>query len=140
MYPQHLPWEAILLGTLKLLAKFGLIPGGMAAFGVRKLYQKWRQKRAIEGWQAAEARILWGKVHREGPRRIWAEITYSYFVDEYRSGTYIRKFRHEEDADEFVRQAKEKRLQVRYDGSAPEKSVFLDRDIEMVILAAPEYR
>jgi len=86
----------------------------------------------MAGWPTTEATILWGKVEREGPRRIWAEITYSYFVGEYRSGTYLRTFRREEDADEFVRHIKDRRIQVRYKESTPEKSTILDRDLEMI--------
>jgi hypothetical protein len=134
----HIPWEPVLLGIIKLLKVFGLIPGAIAAFGVRKLYQKWRQNRAMAGWPVTDATILSGQVHQDGPRRFWAEITYYYFVQEYRSGTYVRRFRKEEDADNFIRQVKDKRLQVRYSESNPEQSVILDRDLEMIALLNPQ--
>ena len=86
----------------------------------------------MEGWPSTEASILWGKVQREGPRQIWAEVTYSYFVGEYRTGTHLRHFRREEDADEFVRQIKDKRIQIRYKESDPETSTILDRDLDMI--------
>jgi aconitase A len=76
---------------------------------------------------------LWGKVQNEGPLHFWAEITYSYYVEEYRSGTYLRLFRREEDADEFIRQIKDKQLQIRYKESDPETSTILDRDLEMIV-------
>ena len=136
----HVPWEAILLGALKLLKVFGILPGAVAAIGVRKLYQKRRQSKAIGGWPATEATIQSGEVHRAGMRNIWAELTYSYFAGEYRSGTYVRHFRREEDADEFVRQAREKRIQVRYDDSNPDRSVILDRDLELVTLLETQLR
>jgi len=137
MSPDHIPWGAILLAIIKLLKVFGIIPGALAALTVRKLYQKWRQNKAIAGWPVAEARIQGGQVHREGPGRIWAELSYSYFVGEYRAGTYIRRFRRKEDADDFVRQVKDMRLQVRYDDANLDRSVILDRDIEMVALLDP---
>ena len=133
-----MPWEVIFFGMIKLIKAFGLIPGAIAAFGVRKLYQKWRQNKAMAGWPVTDGTILSGQVHREGRRRYWAEIAYYYFVGEYRSGTYVRRFRKEEDADAFVRQVKEKRLQVRYNDANPEQSVILDRDLEMIVLLSPQ--
>jgi hypothetical protein len=65
------------------------------------------------------------------------ELTYSYFVDEYRSGTHVHRFKKEEDADNFLSQIKDKRIQVRYDPAKPDESVILDRDLEMVVMLAP---
>jgi hypothetical protein len=138
MNPHHLPWHAIVLLALKLFKMFGIIPGSIAAFSMRKFYQKWRQNRAIAGWPSTEANILWAKVHNEGPKRYWVELTYTYFVGEYRSGTHVHRFRREADADEFVREIKDKRVQVRYNDSSPDQSVILDRDLEMLALMAPQ--
>jgi hypothetical protein len=132
MFVHGIDWRIVVPLILKLLKAFGLIPGFMAAYGIRKLFQKWRQKHAMDGWPSTEARILWGMVHSEGPRRIWAEITYSYYVGEYRSGTYLRVFRREEDADEFVRQIKDRKLQIRYKESNPEASTILECDLQMI--------
>jgi len=136
----HIPWEPILFGLAKLLKTFGLIPGLFAAFGVRKFYQKWRQNRAVSGWPATDATILSGEVHKHGVWSFWTEITYSYFVGEYRSGKYVRHFRREEHADDFVRQVKNQRVQVHYDSANPNTSVILDRDLEMIALLAPQFR
>jgi hypothetical protein len=76
----------------------------------------------------------------EGVMRYWAEITYSYYVGEYRAGTYVRRFREEDHADDFVRQLRDKRIQVWYRDSDPDNSVILDRDIEMVALLTPQLR
>ncbi len=35
MNPHHIPWNAIVLVLIKFLKMFGIIPGAMAAFGVR---------------------------------------------------------------------------------------------------------
>jgi hypothetical protein len=139
MSSHHIPWEALIFGLIKLLKVFGLIPGAIAAFGVRKLYQKWRQNKAISGWPATDATIQSAKVHKQGWNS-WVELTYTYYVGEYRSGTHIHKFRREEQADEFVRQVKDKHVMARYDQNNPEKSVILDRDLEMVALLAQSYR
>ena len=140
MFVDHYSWNWIIFFTIKLLKTFGLLPGAIAAFWARKLYQKQKQKRAVDGWPTTEATIQIGRVHQEGPRNYWAEITYSYFVGEYRSGTYVRHFRKEEQADDFVRMLKDKRIQLRYKESDPDNSVILDRDLELVGLLVPEFR
>jgi hypothetical protein len=133
-------WEWLIWGLIKFLKVFGIIPGAIAAFGVRKLYQKWRQNQAMAGWPATDATILNGQVHKEGFRRFWVELTYTYYVGEYRSGMHVHRFRREEDAEEFVRQVKDKRVQVHYNASDPNKSVILDRDLEVIALLAPQFR
>lgn len=140
MHSHHWPWALIFIELVKLLKLFGIIPGALAAVGVRKLYQKWRQRRAMEGWPATDATIQSATVRKQGMRSYWAELTYTYFIGEYRSGTYIHHFRREEQADEFVREAKDKRVRVHYNSSNPEKSVILDRDMEMIALLAPQFR
>lgn len=127
------------MSIVKLLKVVGILPGAIAAFGVRKWYQKWRQDRAVNGWPATDATILSGESHKQGMWRTWAEITYTYYVSEYHSGKYVRHFRREADADEFIRQVKDKRVHVHYDPANPEKSVILDRDLEMVALLAPQF-
>jgi hypothetical protein len=51
----HIPWGEIVFVLVKLLKIFGIIPGAIAAFGVRKLYQKWRQNKAMAGWPATDS-------------------------------------------------------------------------------------
>ena len=136
----HLPSETVLLVLFKLLKTFGLIPGAIAANWVRKQVQKWKQNRAIEGWPATDATIQSGQVQKQGLWSYWAEVTYTYYVDEYRVGKYVRHFRREDHADDFVREIKDKRVHVHYEANNPDKSVILDRDLEMIALLAPQYR
>jgi len=136
--PTH--WGYLVALSIKLLAKFGLVPGFVAAFGIQKFRQKYRQRRAVEGWPSTEANIQWCKVHQEGLRNYWVEVTYSYYVGEYLSGTYIRRFTKEELANDFASQLKGKRLQVHYKADEPANSVFLERDLEMIAALAPELR
>lgn len=133
-------WAYLVALGIKLLAKFGLIPGFVAAFGLQKFRQKYRQRKAVEGWPSTDANIQWCKVHQEGARNYWVEVTYSYFVGEYRSGTYIRRFKKEEQAEDFARQLREKRIQVHYKTGDPANSVILERDLEMIALLTPEMR
>ncbi len=93
----------------------------------------------MAGWPSTDATILNGQVHKQGLHS-WVELTYTYYVGEYRSGKHVHRFRREEDADEFVRQVKDKHVPVHYDGSNPDKSVILDRDLEMIALLAPRFR
>lgn len=133
------PWTLIFVELIKLLKLLGIIPGAIAAVGVRKAYQKWRQKRAMEGWPATDATILSGTVQKQGMRSYWAELRYTYFVGEYRTGTYVRHFRREEAADDFVRQLKDKRVHVHYNPAKADKSVILDRDLEMIAMLSPQF-
>ena len=134
----HIPWEPIIFGLVKLLKGFGLVPGAMAAYWVRRAYQRWRQNKAMAGWPATDGTIQSGQVHKEGMRH-WVELTYTYYAGEYRLGKHVHRFRRESEADEFLRQVKDKRVQVHYDASSPDKSVILDRDLEMVALLAPQF-
>lgn len=136
----HVPWEPVLFGIVKFLKAFGLIPGAAAAVGMQRFYQRWRQKKAMEGWPATDATIQSGQVQHDSVRSYWVEITYSYYVGEYRVGRYLKHFRKEDAADDFVRQLKDKRLRVHYDPNHPDKSVFLERDLEMVVLMMPQLR
>ncbi len=139
MDPNHINWGIFVFWIIKLLKIFGIIPGAIAARWMQKLYQKRRQTKAMEGWPATQATIQSGKVHTEGGRH-WAELTYTYFVDECRVGTYVKNFKREEEADDFVRRLKDKRLQVHYELTSPDTSVILDRDLEMIVLMVPQYR
>ncbi len=139
MHSHRWPWALILLELAKLLKAFGLIPGAIAAFGVRRLYQKWRQNKAMAGWPATDATIQSGTTHKESMRSYWAEVTYTYYVGEYRAGKYVRSFRKAEQAADFVRQVKDKRVHVHYNPDDPDKSVILDRDVEMIVMLAPQF-
>ena len=94
----------------------------------------------MEGWPSTQAYIQWCKVHQEGMRNYWVEVTYSYFVGEYRSGTYIRRFTREAQADNFASLLRGKQFQVHYKPDDPADSVFLERDLEMVAALVPELR
>ena len=128
-----LPW------ALKLLKILGLPFGAVAALGLRRLYQKWRANQAL-AWPVANAIILGGHLETTGRGMVSVELTYSYYVAEYRAGKYLRRFRRTEDAEEFIRQVKDKHVQVRYRESNPEHSVILDRDLEMLALLTPQMR
>lgn len=129
----------IVLWALKLLKLFGIPFGAVAALGARRLYQMWRANQAL-AWPVANAIILSGQVETTGRSVVFVELTYSYFVGEYRAGKYLRRFRRAEEAEEFIRQVKDKHVQVRYLESNPEHSVILDRDLEMLALLTPQMR
>jgi hypothetical protein len=136
----HIPWEPVLLGVFKLLKFFGLIPGAIAAYAVRRFYQRRRQNRAISGWPATDATIHSGQVHSQGFRSYWVDLTYTYFVGEYRTGKHIHRFHRKQDAEEFLRKVNGQRVRVHYDEAKPDTSVILDRDLEMIALMSPQYR
>jgi hypothetical protein len=133
----NIPWHLFIAAALKLLAKFGLIPGAAVGYGVKRWHQKRRQDKAFAGWPSTEARIQYGKVNAQGPRQYWVELTYTYFVDEYRSGMHVHRFRKEDEADAFLSEIRDKRIQVRYNPVKPAESAILDRDLEMVAMLTP---
>lgn len=130
MFGNRIPWEVVTPAIVNFAKALGIIPGTIAAYWLRNLYQKRRQRKAMEGWPVTEARIHSIQMRREG-RRLWVEVTCSYFVGEYRSGTYIRRVRSEEEGDNVAIAIRDKSLPMHYDPKDPERSVILDRELEM---------
>jgi hypothetical protein len=103
-------------------------------------WQKTRAERIAQGWPSVEGTIHSGKVTPiPKTTRYLATLQYSYFVQEYRSGTYVHEFTRESDADNFVRQLKDKRIQIRYNESNPDKSVLEQSVIEQQIQLTPRF-
>jgi hypothetical protein len=106
-------------------------------------YTRWQRRRKeswAQGWPSAEARILHGKVVPvPKTNRYLATLTYSYYVEEYRSGTYTHEFTREAEADEFIRQMKDKKVQIRYDPGRPGNSVLEQSAVEQMVLLAPRF-
>jgi Protein of unknown function (DUF3592) len=103
-------------------------------------WRKTRRENAAQGWPSVEGRIQGGKVSPiPKTSRFLATLTYSYFIEEYRSGEYVHEFTQEDDADNFVRQMKDKSVQIRYNQSNPNKSVLEQRAIEQHIQLAPRF-
>lgn len=140
MHSHSWPWTLIFPELVKLLKFFGIIPGAAAAAGVRRYYQKRRQEKAMEGWLAVDATIRGGEIKEHGWRNYWVEFDYTYYVGEYRIGKYVCHFKRRDDASDFVGQVRNKRVHAHYDPGDPEKSVILDRDLEMVALLTPQFR
>ena len=94
-----------------------------------------------QGWPSTEGRILSGKVAGIAhTSRFLATLQYSYyFEDKYHYGKYTHEFSKKVEAEEFVRQMKDKRLQIRYKPSNPDKSVLEQRVIEQYILLTPRF-
>jgi hypothetical protein len=100
-------------------------------------FRRWRKSRAesaAQGWPSVEGRIVSGKV-----TPIHASLQYTYFIEEYRTGKYDHDFSNEGDADSFVRQMKDKRVQIRYNQSNPNKSILEQSVIEQHILLTPRF-
>jgi len=107
------------------------------------LYRRWRKSRnenTAQGWPSVEGVIISGKVTPiPKTSQFHASLQYTYFVGEYRTGKYDHDFSSEADADNFVRQMKDKRIQIRYKESNPDKSVLEQRAIEQYILLTPNF-
>ena len=72
-------------------------------------------------------------------RQFHAVLVYTYFIGEYRSGKYHHDFGSEGQADDFVRQMKDKRVHIRYHPSDPDKSVLEQSVIEQHVLLTPRF-
>lgn len=78
-------------------------------------------------WTPINGRVLSGQVRDLPNLKQWVVIlTYSYFVDEFRSGEFSSMFRSEEEAADYLREAKDQEVTVRYHPRRPERST-LDR-------------
>jgi hypothetical protein len=103
-------------------------------------WQKRRREMIAQGWPSVEGVIVSSQVTPiPKTTRFHATLQYTYFVDEYRTGKYIHEFQKESDADDFVRQLKDKRLQIRYKQSNPDKSVLEQSVVEQHVLLAPRF-
>jgi hypothetical protein len=118
-------------------------PLSFAAGWVAILYRRWRNGRsevAAQGWPSAEGVIVSGEAKPiPKTKRFHATLRYTYFVGEYRSGIYTHDFASEAQADDFVRHMKDKRVQIRYKESNPDRSVLEQRTIEQNLMLAPRF-
>jgi hypothetical protein len=124
------------------LLSFGLRYGLFFGVAWGALYFRRWLKRHREGvaqsWPSVEGVIVSGKVVPiPKTTRFNATLQYTFFVDEYRTGKYIHEFSSESEADDFVRQLKDKRLHIRYTESNPDKSVLEQSVVEQLVLLAP---
>ena len=105
--------------------------------------RRWRKSHAeniAQGWPSVEGVIVSTKVTPiPKTARFHATLQYTYFVDEYRTGKYVHEFQNEDEADEFVRQMKDKRLQIRYKESNPDNSVLEQSVVEQHVMLAPRF-
>jgi Protein of unknown function (DUF3592) len=113
--------------------------GGWASIYIAR-WRKTRSENAAQGWPSVEGRIQSGKVTPlPKTSRCMATLNYTYFIEEYRTGKYVHEFSNEDDADNFVRTMKDKRVQIRYKQSNPDKSVLEQSTIEQHIMLAPRF-
>jgi hypothetical protein len=118
---------------LEGVALAAAIAGG--EYGRRK-FQESLQNTAV-GWPCAEGTIQWAKVERiSKSRRFVVNLTYTYFVGEYRAGDFLQEFRKEHEADAFANRMRDRRLQIRYKQSDPETSI-IDRSSMEQAFALP---
>ncbi len=133
-YLVHHPrlWADVFKYTLYLVGGWGVV-----------LFRRWKKthdENIAQGWPSTEGRIQDGKVARiPKTTHFLATLTYTYFIEEYRTGKYTHEFSKESDADDFIRQMKGKSIQIRYKQSDPNKSVLEQSVIEQHILLAPRF-
>jgi len=131
----HFVWSYGFKYALDLLA---FVSGGFAIYFHR--WQKRRRENIAQSWPSVQGVVVSATVQPiPKTKHFHAILQYTFFVDEYRTGKYIHEFSNEEDADEFVRQLKDKRLQIRYKESNPDKSVLEQSVVGQHVLLAPRF-
>jgi hypothetical protein len=101
-------------------------------------WQKRRRETIAQAWPSVEAIILSGEVTTVSKTSCFvATLRYTYFVGEYRTGSYVHEFARETDADDFVRHLRDKRLPIRYNESNPDNSLLEQSVVEQHAQATP---
>lgn len=112
---------------------------GWTAIYVRR-WRKTRNENAAQGWPSVEGRIISSKAARvENTSRYLVTLEYSFFLTEYHYGKYTHEFSKSDEANEFARQLKDKRVQIRYNQANPDKSVLEQSTIEQHVMLAPRF-
>jgi hypothetical protein len=84
-----------------------------------------RLRRSGVGWTLVQGRILSGEVKDLPNLRQWVvTLKYSYFVDEFRSGQHSSMFRSEAEAADYLREAKDEQVMVRFQPNRPDRSTL----------------
>ena len=72
-------------------------------------WQKRRREDSAQAWPSVQGVIVSARVHPlPETKHFHAIVQYAFFVDEYRTGKYIHEFSNEDEADDFVRQLRDK--------------------------------
>ena len=131
----HFVWGYGFKYALELVA---FVSGGFALYFHR--WQKRRRENLAQGWPSVQGVVVSAKVQPlPQTKHFHAILQYTFFVDEYRTGKYVHEFSNEDDADEFVRQLKDKRLQIRYKQSNPDESVLEQSVVEQYVMLTPRF-
>lgn len=127
--------------VLLLVVRYGVYFAFAWAAVYWRRWQKRRQETVAQGWPSVEAVILSGQVAPLPKTSCFlATLQYTYYIDgDYRTGKYIHEFAKEIDADDFVRQLKDKRIPIRYNPSNPDKSVLEQSVVEQQAQLAPRF-
>jgi hypothetical protein len=123
-----------------LIIRYGIYFAFAWAAVYWRRWQKRRKENIAQAWPSVEAVIVSGSVAPVPKTSCFlATLQYTYFIDEYRTGSYIHEFAREAQADDFVRQLKDKRLPVRYNQSNPAESVLEQSVVEQHAQLTPRF-
>ncbi len=105
---------------IAVLAALGVVIMGRLVYVNRRLRQS-------ESWPHTTATVLTTEIIRpaRGTGFIVA-LTYTYFVEKYLSGEYVRDFPNKNEAMYFVSHIKDAKVDVRYNPKSPNDSVLDD--------------
>jgi hypothetical protein len=132
------PASAGLIVVLRIALRYGeYFAIAWLALFVRR-WNRQRRENTAQSWPTVEGILLSGTVTPiKKTTRYLATVQYSYFVDEYRSGKYTQEFTREAEADDFVRQIKDKRVLIRYKESKPDVSCLETSMVAQIVALSP---
>ena len=131
-----LPHHHLLLLAVRCCVYLGFAWGAVSW----RRWQKRRRETIAQAWPSVEAVILSGEVTPVPKTSCFvATLQYTYFVGEYRTGAYVHEFARETDADDFVRNLRDKRLPIRYNQSNPDNSVLEQSVVEQHAPVTPRF-
>lgn len=102
--------------------------------GIGIAIRKWRENLG-GNWPTTEGQVQFVDVRvDEGRNHLkQAVITYSYFLNQYESGEYVRTFLKEQPAWDFANALKGKRVKVHYNPVKPAVSTLLGKELEQLL-------
>lgn len=122
--------------TIRALLRLLEYPLAFVIGSITLWWHKRKQKIALD-WPVVEGCVQFAHVNADGNSVYTGTLDYSYYVGEYRSGSYSRDFTSSDAADEFIKTMKDKKIPIHYDPSNPDQSVLEDTDVEQQAQLSP---
>lgn len=116
---------------LKYGGKYILVPILAVFYPAWRTWKNRRRHEAAQDWPSVTATVHSVQLQEIQDTGTWtAKVTYSYFVEEYRAGQYLRGFAREDAADLFKRIMRDRKIEARYHPRNADRSVLNEDEIQ----------